>query len=70
MTIEKVEKIITVCVCPQNFIISIESEQLDINRRYLSSQYIYLEDNEESWQTINNNYLLPLAATAIHRTTA
>lgn len=68
MNIDKVEKIITACVCLHNFIISMESEQLDINRRYLSSQNC-LEDNEEPYQTIDNNRLLPLAATDIHRAT-
>lgn len=69
MNVDKVEKIITACVCLHNFIISMESELLDINnRRYLSSQN-YLKNNEEPHQTIDNNHLLPLAATAIHRAT-
>lgn len=62
MNIDKVEKIITACVCLHNFIISMESEQLEINRRYLSSQDICSEDNEI-------NCLLSLVATVAHRAT-
>lgn len=60
MNTDKIEKIITACVCLHNFIISIESEQLETNRRYLSNQYTCLEDNEEPQHTINNNRLLLL----------